>query len=125
MIDHTNVRKWLNDYVNAWKTYDPAAIGALFTEDATYRYNPFDEPVRGREAIVASWLENRDPPNTYSAEYQPIAVNGNTAVSNGHSLYYDADGKLVRQFDNIFVLRFAEDGRCADFCEWYMKPRNQ
>jgi ketosteroid isomerase-like protein len=125
MTDHSSVRKWLSDYVTAWKTYDPAAIGALFTEDATYRYNPYDEPVRGREAIVASWLESPDAPNTYSAEYQPVAVDGNTAVSNGRSLYYDEGGKLTRQFDNIFVLRFDEDGRCAEFTEWYMQPRQQ
>jgi ketosteroid isomerase-like protein len=123
MTDQGSVRKWLSDYVSAWKSYDPAAIGALFSEDATYRYSPFDEPMRGREAIVASWLENRDAPDTYSAEYQPIAVDGDTAVSHGRSLYYDADGKVIRQFDNIFVMRFAEDGRCADFCEWYMQPR--
>jgi hypothetical protein len=124
MIDQQSVSKWLQDYVSAWKSYDPEAIRALFSENATYRYNPYDEPVSGREAIVANWLEYRDAPNTYSAEYQPIAVDGNTAVSNGRSLYYEADGQtLKRQYDNIFVLRFDEDDRCADFCEWFMQPR--
>jgi ketosteroid isomerase-like protein len=126
MITQQSVTKWLQDYVSAWKSYDPHAIGALFSEDATYRYNPFDKPVRGREAIVANWLEYRDEPNTYSAEYKSIAVDGNIAVSNGRSLYYEADGKtLKRQFDNIFVLRFDEDGRCVEFCEWFMQPRGQ
>ncbi len=124
MIDHQSVTKWLQDYVAAWKSYDPQAIGALFSQDAAYRYSPFDEPVRGRDGIVASWLENRDAPNTYSAEYRPIAVDGNTAVANGRSLYYEADGStLKRQFDNIFVLRFDAEGRCADFCEWFAQPR--
>ena len=63
MIDLQSVQKWLDDYVAAWKSYDAAAIGALFSEDANYRYNPFDEPVKGREAIVAGWLENRDTPD--------------------------------------------------------------
>ncbi len=124
MIDHQRVTKWLQDYVAAWKSYDPQAIGALFSPDAAYRYNPYDEPVRGRDAIVANWLENRDAPNTYSAEYRPVAVDGNTAVANGRSLYYEADGAtLKRQFDNIFVLRFDDEGRCMDFCEWFMQPR--
>jgi ketosteroid isomerase-like protein len=124
MIDRSSVAKWLQDYVNAWQSYDPGAIGALFSPDATYRYNPFDEPVWGRDAIVANWLEYRDAPNTYAAEYQPIAVDGNTAVANGRTLYYEADGKtLLRQYDNIFVLRFDEEGRCMEFCEWFMQPR--
>lgn len=124
MIDHQSVTQWLGDYVRAWQTYDPEAIGALFSEQATYRYNPYDEPLSGREAIVASWLENRDEPNTYSAEYRPVAVVGDVAVANGRTFYYGADGAtLIDQFDNIFVMRFDEQGRCADFCEWYMQPR--
>ncbi len=119
-----NVGQWLQNYVAAWKSYDPDAIRALFSENATYRYNPYDEPLQGREAIVASWLENQDPPNTYTAEYKPIAVEGNVAVSNGRSLYYAADGKtLIRQYDNIFVLRFDDQSRCVDFCEWFLQPR--
>jgi ketosteroid isomerase-like protein len=124
MIDHQGVTQWLEDYVRAWQSYDPAAIGALFSEEATYRYNPYDEPMRGREAIVASWLEDRDEPNTYTAEYKPLAVDGDIAVANGRSLYYEADGAtLKKQYDNIFVMRFDEQGRCVDFCEWFMEPR--
>jgi ketosteroid isomerase-like protein len=123
-LNHDIVTQWLRDYVSAWKSYDPQAIGALFSDDAGYRYNPYDEPVRGREAIVASWLKNRDAPNTYTAEYHPVAVDGNTAVSNGRSLYFEEDGKTLKaQYDNIFVLRFDDEGRCTDFCEWFMKPR--
>jgi hypothetical protein len=126
MIDHQTVQKWLDDYISAWKTYDGAAIGALFSENASYRYNPYDEPVRGRDTIIDSWLKNRDTPNTYSAKYQPIAVDANTAVANGESFYYEADGKtLMRKFDNIFVLHFDDSGKCDDFCEWFMQPRGQ
>jgi hypothetical protein len=126
MITHQSVQKWLDDYVAAWKSYDPAAIGALFSENVAYRYNPYDEPVHGRDTVVANWIENRDEPNSYAAAYKPIAVDGSTAVSNGQSLYYEADGKTVkRKFDNIFVLRFDAEGRCEDFCEWFMQPRGQ
>jgi ketosteroid isomerase-like protein len=126
MIDHHHVARWLNAYVDAWKSYDPAAIGELFSEDAAYRYNPFDEPVQGREAIVASWLNDRDTPGTYTAHYEPVAINGDVAVARGRSLYFAEDSStLQRQFDNIFVLRFDAEGRCIDFCEWYMEPRGQ
>lgn len=124
MITHESVTKWLQDYVDAWKSYDAKAIGVLFSENATYRFNPYSEGVKGREAIVANWVENRDAPNTYSGEYKPIAVDGNTAVANGQSRYYEADGKtLRREFDNIFVLRFDDDGRCTEFCDWYIEQR--
>jgi hypothetical protein len=54
-----DVQAWLDACADAWHTYDPAAIAALFTEDATYAYHPWDESeglVRGRDAIVADWL---------------------------------------------------------------------
>jgi ketosteroid isomerase-like protein len=125
MIRRDSVTRWLQDYVAAWKSYDPQAIGALFSDNATYRYNPYDEPLRGREAIVANWLENRDAPNTYAAEYRPVAVEGNTAVANGRTMYYEADGKTFkRQYDNIFVVQFDDEERCTDFCEWFMQPRS-
>ncbi|MFN8420261.1 MAG: nuclear transport factor 2 family protein [Anaerolineae bacterium] len=125
MIDHASVSKWLRDYISAWESYDPAAIGALFSENAGYRYNPYDEPVRGRQAIIENWLENRDDPNTYKAEYTPIAVDGEVAVAQGRTQYFDSDGMFLRQFDNIFVIRFDSEGRCLDFCEWFMQPRGQ
>jgi ketosteroid isomerase-like protein len=126
VIDHAHVARWLNAYVDAWRSYDPAAIGELFSHDATYRYNPFDDPVQGRDDIVASWMSDRDPSGTYTAHYEPLALNGDTAVARGRSLYFGQDGTVLqRQFDNIFVLRFDAEGRCCDFCEWYMQPRGQ
>jgi hypothetical protein len=62
-----NVQAWLHTYVGAWRSQHPRAIGALFTEDATYSYHPWDdgdEVVKGPDAIVANWLEERDPPDS-------------------------------------------------------------
>lgn len=122
MIDHVIVTAWLEKYVAAWKSYDAEAIGALFSEDAKYYYGPFDEPLEGREAIIASWMEDADAPGSYDAQYAPIAIDGLTAVVNGRTQYYRPGGKNVQnEFDNIFVLRFDEHGHCTEFREWWMK----
>jgi ketosteroid isomerase-like protein len=115
------VASWLEAYVTAWKSYDRDAIGALFSDDAEYRYHPYDDPVRGREAIVASWLEDPDEPGTYDASYEPVAVDGDTAVAVGSSTYFAADGSVEKVYDNCYVIRFAADGRCRQFTEWYMQ----
>ena len=62
-MDDTRVAQWLANYVDAWRTYDAEAIGALFSTDAVYRFNPWsegEETVRGREAIVSNWLKEPD-----------------------------------------------------------------
>ena len=119
-MDEAAVAAWLNDYSRAWGTYDPEEIGALFSEDIVYCYNPFDEPVRGREAVVASWLEDPDEPGTYEASYRPVLVAGDQAVARGSSRYLNPDGTVAEEYDNLFLLRFDGDGRCAEFREWYM-----
>lgn len=122
MIDHASVAQWLDSYVRAWKSYDPAAIGALFSADARYYYGPFEEPIVGRAAIVASWLEDPDQPGQYDAQYTPVAVDGLTAVANGRSQYFAPGSRTVgAEYDNIFLLRFDAAGQCVEFREWYVK----
>jgi ketosteroid isomerase-like protein len=120
------VQRWLDAYVHAWETYDPGEIGALFTEDAAYFGHPYEPPMRGREAIIADWLDpaRRDPPGSYSGRYEPVAVEGQVAVAHGRSSYLGTDnGKPPTEYDNIFTMRFDDAGLCAEFREWYMERR--
>jgi len=125
-IDAGQVQRWLDAYTDALLTYDPGAIGALFTDDAEYRWHPWDEGdavARGREAIVAAWLENRDAAGTYRGTYRPLLVQGDQAIAVGMSFYYtdDTQATLDRAYHNLWVLRFGDEGRCRAFTEWYMQ----
>ena len=123
------VANWLERYVEAWKSYDREQIGDLFAEDAEVRYYPYDEPVRGRMAVIDSWLGEgeyesweRDEPGTYEASYAPVAVDGDVAVATGRSSYRDEPGgEIKRVYHNCFVMRFDTDGRCVQFTEWFMQ----
>jgi hypothetical protein len=116
-MSHEHVQAWLDAYVSAWRSYD--GIGELFSADAEYRYHPYDEPLRGRDAIVADWQGDRDEPGSWEARYEPLLVDGDRAVATGETRY--AEG---RTFSNLFVLAFDGEGRCREFTEWYMEhPR--
>lgn len=124
-MDRQRAATWLERYARAWRSYDAAEIAALFSQDATYRYHPWDEPLRGREAIVASWLDEPDAPGTYEGRYEPVVVDGEQAVATGRSRYFGPDGSVDREYHNCFVMRFDAEGRCAEFTEWFMKhPRD-
>jgi ketosteroid isomerase-like protein len=116
-MDCAAVDRWLERYVEAWKSGDSDAIGDLFSEEAEYRYQPYADPLRGRAAIVRAWLQEDDPPGTFDAEYRAVAVDGDTAVATGTSTYREP----AKVYDNAFVLRFDGDGRCREFTEWYMQ----
>ncbi|HEX5878354.1 MAG TPA: nuclear transport factor 2 family protein [Actinomycetota bacterium] len=123
-MDTEAVAAWLDGYSQAWGTYDREQIEALFSENAVYFYDPFSEPVRGREAIVADWLADRDEAGTYEGSYRPVLVAGDAAVARGYSRYYNTNGTIRDEYDNLFLLRFDADGRCAEYREWYMqKPK--
>jgi ketosteroid isomerase-like protein len=118
-----HVERWLADYVEAWKSYDRDAIGALYAEEAECRYHPYDDPIKGREAIVESWFgigegaPGQDAPGTYEAEYRPVAIDGDVAVVVGVSRYTDPP----TVYDNCFVIRFDGEGRCREFTEWFIE----
>ena len=126
-MERAAVVAWLKSYMHAWETYSHEAIGDLFTDDATYSFHPYDEPVAGRQAIVDAWLKDPDAPDTFSANYAPIAVDGDLAVINGRSTYFKDSSRteMTKEWDNIFVIQFDKDGRCRSFREWYVARRGQ
>jgi hypothetical protein len=125
-MDRDRFATWLEAYVAAWRTYDPAAIGDLFSEDASYRYHPEDEPVVGRAAIVADWLQSPDAPGSWRCAYEPYAVDGDRAVMRGWTEYVADDGQTVeRRYHNVWLCVFDADRRCMDFTEYYMEPRRR
>jgi SnoaL-like domain len=121
-MTHDDVQRWLDRYVDAWRTNEPAAVADLFGPDATYRFHPYDDdPVTGRDAIVANWLARRDEPGTWTAWYKPHVVEGDRAVAVGESRYLQPDGSLRDLYYNVWLLSFDDDGRCIDFVESYME----
>lgn len=111
----TRVRVWIDAYVEAWNSNDPAKIGELFTGDAEYCTAPFDTPWRGRQRIVEGWLGRKDTPGETTFEWHPVVVTDEVAVIEGTTTYPD------ETFSNLWVLRLDPDGRARRFTEWWMQ----
>jgi hypothetical protein len=117
-VTREQVQAWLDAYVAAWRSYDEAAIRALFANDVSYAYHPYDEPLIGPDAIVESWLGDRDDPDTWEASYAPALIDGDRAIAKGETRYTVHGGAV---FSNLFELEFDADGRCTRFVEWYLQ----
>lgn len=113
-----DVRDWVERYRRAWASNDPADIGDLFTEDATYSTGPWDLPWTGRDAIVAGWLEERDDPGTWSFQYDVVAVDGDLGVVEGETVY---GPPLEEMYRNLWLIRFDGAGRATSFAEWWIQ----
>ena len=114
---------WLDRYIDAWKSYEPDAIGDLFSEDAFYSYRGGSANVHGRAAIVGDWLRDRDTEGSYDAAYRTLAIDGDVHVARGTSTYFHPDRSVKQVFSNIFVCEFDADGRCSSFTEWFVEVR--
>lgn len=90
---------------------------ALFSDDAEYRLAPWDKPLVGATAIAEWWVSNPDDPDSWGAAYEPFVVTDDVAIAKGHT-DYRLEGKV---YENLFVLRFSDDGKCSSFTDWYMK----
>ena len=116
-MDKAVVAAWVERYVQAWNTNDPADIGSLFSEDAVYQTGPFDTPWKGRETIVREWLGRQDAPGTTTFRYEVLAVDGNRGIVRGWTTYHTPPG----EFSNVWLIVLDESGRCREFVEWWVQ----
>jgi hypothetical protein len=119
-VNREQVADWVAAYERAWRAPGTGALAGIFTPDATYRQGPYDEPVTGLPAIAGLWEAERDGPDeAFRMTSEVIAADGSAAVARVEVSY----GNPVRQeYRDLWVLRFADDGRCASFEEWPFWP---
>jgi ketosteroid isomerase-like protein len=119
-VGREQVAGWVAAYERAWRAPGTAALAGLFTQDAVYRQGPYDEPVTGLPAIARMWEAERDGPGeVFRMTSDIIAVEGATAVVRMEVFYGDP---VHQEYRDLWVVRFADDGRCVSFEEWPFWP---
>jgi ketosteroid isomerase-like protein len=116
-MEATDVMRWVAGYEQAWRDRDVDAIERIFTPDASYRRSPYEPADVGHEAIKAFWPESDD--TTFTVDATPVAVEGNRAVVRLTVIYLTPNHQ---EYADLWLLRFADDGRVADFEEWAYWP---
>jgi len=118
VTNEDDLAAWMDGYVRAWTSNDPAEIADLFAEGAVYFTAPFREPWRGREEIVSGWLEHRDEPGAWTFRHEILAVANDLGFVRGRTTYADPP----TTYANLLVVRL-DAGRCVEFTEWWMAHR--
>ena len=112
-----DVVRWVDEYERAWRHEDVDAVAALFAEDAAYRVSPYEPSAVGHDAIKALWLG--DAGRAFSMNRAVVAVDGDVAVVRVDVVY---ETPVVQEYKDVWLLRFAADGRVADYEEWAYWP---
>jgi hypothetical protein len=119
-MKRADVERWLARYERAWRTAGTASLGDLFTPDATYQQSPYAERLAGLAPIATMWEAERDGPDeVFTMASNIVALDGDVAVVRVDVAYEEA---IPREYRDLWVIRFADDGRCAAFEEWAFWP---
>jgi uncharacterized protein (TIGR02246 family) len=119
-LDRAAVEAWLTRYGRAWETMDPDGAVQLFTEDATYRETPFDEVMRGREAIRTYWAEIPEYHRDISFGSEVLAIQDDHAVARWWFWLTRVKTGVRSRTDGVFVLQFDRtSGLCRSLREWW------
>jgi ketosteroid isomerase-like protein len=120
VTDRAQVSRWLAGYESAWRAPGTHALAELFTSDASYLQSPYERPVGGLTGIARMWEEERDGPDeVFTLATEIIAVDGQVAVVRAEVHYGDPP---TQEYRDLWVIRFAADGRCEGFEEWPFWP---
>lgn len=115
-MDRGEFSDWIRAYERAWRTAGTDALWDLFTDDASYLTAPFRDPHVGVEAIRAMWDEEREGPDEgFTMAFVVLAVEGDTGVARVDVKYAGTGHRYL----DLWVARFAADGRCREFEEWF------
>jgi SnoaL-like domain len=118
-MEHADVLGWVRMYESAWRSPGTDKLGGVFTDDVSYLASPWDEPLEGLAAIAEFWDAERDGPyEEFTLSSEVVAVDGSTAVVRAE-VDYVSTGERWR---DLWILRFADDGRCSHFEEWPIAP---
>jgi ketosteroid isomerase-like protein len=109
---------WLARYRRAWIERDADAAGQLFTEDATYREQPFQPAFVGRNAIRDYWARVTASQTSVELRYGNAIVDGRRLAVEWWANLQTNDGPLTLAGE--FLLLFAETGECRELREYWL-----
>jgi ketosteroid isomerase-like protein len=119
-MDRAQVTDWVASYERAWRAAGTEALAGLFTGDAVYQQGPYLAPVTGLPAIARMWEAERDgPAEVFRMTSGIVAVDGDVAVIRVEVRY---GVPVTQEYRDLWLVRFAADGRCAAFEEWPFWP---
>jgi ketosteroid isomerase-like protein len=122
-VRRDDVSSWVAAYEGAWRTAGTEPLAELFSADATYRMSPYEEPANGLAQIAELWeRERKGPDEPFEMSHEIVAVEGDTAVI-GVDVEYGGPDRL--EYRDLWIVRFADDGRCREFEEWPFWPGQQ
>jgi hypothetical protein len=109
---------WLERYRVAWIERDAEAASGLFTADAVYREQPFQEAFVGRAAIRDYWSRVTASQTRVELRYGRAIVDGRRLAVEWWANLETTGGPITLAGE--FLLLFADSGECRELREYWL-----
>ena len=116
-MDYKSFKSWFEQLGRAWETRDPEAAAALFTEDASYQEDPFEEPLHGRPAILQYWSDVPESQEQISFHSEILGVTSDKVFAHWWVSFVRIPSKNRVKLDGICVISLNAENRCYDRVE--------
>jgi ketosteroid isomerase-like protein len=120
-LDHAAGQELLEAYGRAWESFDGDAWVSLFTEDAVYREDPFEEPLVGHLALRAYLLEAAQSQSDVEFTVERHWVLAPTVLAAWHASFIRRSTGARVRLAGFLTMEVAWDGRIARFREWWQR----
>jgi hypothetical protein len=122
-MDSRAVEQWVDRYELCWRRPGTDQLVELFLPGATYLPSPWARPLDGIREIAEFWESEREGADEeFTMSSDVVAIDGDVAVVRVFVEYAAAEAGRWR---DLWVLRFAPDGRCSSFEEWPFAPNRR
>lgn len=117
MIGRDEIVRWCEAYRAAWEQADSEEAASLFSPDASYRSNIYEEPHQGREGVADYWTGVTSVQSAVNVRMGTPFVDGDRAVVEFWTNMSIDDNPVT--LAGCLLLSFTEDGLCSDLREYW------
>lgn len=119
-MTHTDVKNWIERYVEAWRSSDASKLADAFSEHVSYKVSPWKPALKGLSELEKFWRQARSGPDeAFELQSSIIAIENKTAVVRINVAYANDTPSHWR---DLWIITFNERGLCERFEEWPFAP---
>ncbi|MBA2239981.1 MAG: nuclear transport factor 2 family protein [Solirubrobacterales bacterium] len=119
-MDRGWLERWIDAYERAWRTQGTDSLAELFAAEIEYLPGPFEQPIRGLDALAGFWeAERQSHEERFSFAYEILAVEGSRGVARIDVRY---QAPRDQRYLDLWIVESDDDGKCRHFEEWPFWP---